>query len=339
MASGRSPERDQAGPSYAPSNPLPGKFLGLSLDIRSEKLYDLAPDIPDVMGLRALRPSAAVVKVMSVSDSRCIWVVTPDDHVACGFHEILLHDMGEEELPFVATSEHDYLRRIWPRALFAFMTRYQQDLERTRKECKERFGCTQSGNCTHCGKYIQRDFGKHIAFYHLELAQLWRCPVMWCTVWKGTAQDCIDHMRRTHIVPLSVKAANMARFFPAWTVTREQWADMMMPSISGVAIDTLLLSRIGSPLCHRYQLISQSGSHAAFRGTYLRRLRAFLEESDSAVVRRLHRRLAQELAARIALPADSPASVQPRSAVGFPIWPGGQSQCVVFQRRCLPYRH
>ena len=118
--------------------------------------------------------------------------------MACGYHEILLHDMGEEELLFVSLSELDYLRRIWLRAIFAFMTRYQQDLERRWKECKERFGCTQSGKCTHCGKYIQMDLGKHIAFYHLELAQLWRCPVMWCTVWNGTAQDCIDHMRRTH---------------------------------------------------------------------------------------------------------------------------------------------
>ena len=150
---------------------------------------------------------------MSVWDSRCIRVVTPDDHVACGYHEILLHDMGDEELLFVSLSELDYLRRIWPRAVFAFMTRYQQDLECKRKECKERFGCTQSGNCTHCGKYIQMDLGKHIAFFHLELAQLWRCPVMWCTVWKGTAQDCIDHMRRIHKVPLSVKAANWPNTF------------------------------------------------------------------------------------------------------------------------------
>ena len=81
--------------------------------------------------------------------------MTPDDHVECGYHEILLHDMGEEELPLVSLSELDYLRRIWPRAIFAFMMRYQQDLERRRKECKERFGCTQSGNCTHCGKYFR----------------------------------------------------------------------------------------------------------------------------------------------------------------------------------------
>ena len=89
-----------------------------------------------------------------------------------------------------------------------------------------------------------------------------------------------------------------------------------MPSISGVAIDTLLFCRIGSLLCHRYWLISRTGSHAVFRGTYLRRLRAFLDESDSAVVRRLHRRLAQEIASRVVPPADSLASVQPRFTVG-----------------------
>ena len=78
-------------------------------------MYDLAPDIPDVMGLRALMPSVAIVNVMSVPDSRCIRVVTRDDHVNIEFHDILLHDMGEEGLPFVAVSELDYLRRIWPK--------------------------------------------------------------------------------------------------------------------------------------------------------------------------------------------------------------------------------
>ena len=157
MASDDWADREQQGPSYAPSGPFPGTFLGPALDMRSESLYEFVPEIQDVMGLRALRPDAAAVKVMSVRNSRCIRVVTSDDHVACGYHEILLHDMGDEELPFMSISELDYLRHIWPRAVFAFMTRYQQDLELKRKECKERFGCTQSGNCTHCGKYIQMD--------------------------------------------------------------------------------------------------------------------------------------------------------------------------------------
>ena len=79
-SSGRSSDMDQAGPSSASSAPLTGTFLRLSLDLASDQLYDLAPEIPDVMALRAFRASAAIVKVMSVPNSRCIRVVAPDDH-------------------------------------------------------------------------------------------------------------------------------------------------------------------------------------------------------------------------------------------------------------------
>ena len=68
LSSGRLFVMDQAGPSSASSAPLLGTFLGLALDMASNKQYDLVQDIPDVMRLRdrALRPSAAIVKVMSV---------------------------------------------------------------------------------------------------------------------------------------------------------------------------------------------------------------------------------------------------------------------------------
>ena len=60
------PAVDQVGAATTASTPLPGTSLGLALDLRSDRLYDLVNDIPDVMGLRAIQPSAAVVKVMSV---------------------------------------------------------------------------------------------------------------------------------------------------------------------------------------------------------------------------------------------------------------------------------
>ena len=60
-----------------------------------------------------------------------------------------------------------------------------------------------------------------------------------------------------------MKAANLARYFPPWTVTRSQWSEMTRPEISGVAIDTLLFSRIGLPLFHRYRIVSHTGTHAA----------------------------------------------------------------------------
>ena len=75
------PVVNQAGAATSASTPLPGTFLGLALDLRFDKLYDLVDDIPDVMGLRAIQPRAAIVKVMSVPDSRCVRVVTPDDHM------------------------------------------------------------------------------------------------------------------------------------------------------------------------------------------------------------------------------------------------------------------
>ena len=95
-------------------------------------------------------------------------------------------------------------------------------------------------------------------------------------------QDCIDHMHKAHTVPATVKAANLARWFPPRTVSREQWTTILRSSVSGVAVDTLLFSRICVPLLHRYRVISRAGTHVAFRATYRARVRAFIEESDVA---------------------------------------------------------
>ena len=82
-----------------------GSFLKSVSESNLYKLYDLPESIQDVMGLQALRPSAAVCKVMTIPDSNCVRIVTPDEHVSTGFHEILIHDMGQEEWPQVPLSE------------------------------------------------------------------------------------------------------------------------------------------------------------------------------------------------------------------------------------------
>ena len=33
---------------------------------------------------------------------------------------------------------------------------------------------------------------------HLELGQLWRCPVECCAVWKGSMNDCMGHFNEKH---------------------------------------------------------------------------------------------------------------------------------------------
>ena len=111
----------------------------------------------------------------------------------------------------------------WMRPMVALTSKFFLSDEREkRKECRDRFVGITSGTCPTCEKFIQVNLGRHVALYHLDLAQLWRCPVGWCPVWKGTSQDCVDHMRRAHNTPISVKAGNLARWFPPWTVTREQ---------------------------------------------------------------------------------------------------------------------
>ena len=111
------PVMDQAEAASAARSPLPGTFRGFGLNLQSDRLYDLDSAIPDVIGLRAIQPDAAVIKVMSIPDNRCIRVVIPDDRVPNEFHEILIHDMKEEEPPFVALSDLGFLHLDWPGGL------------------------------------------------------------------------------------------------------------------------------------------------------------------------------------------------------------------------------
>ena len=75
MSSGTNPPATKpAVRTPAVLEPLPGIF---DLTLQSDYLYDLDKDIADVIGLRATQPNAAVVKVMSVPNNRCVRVVIP----------------------------------------------------------------------------------------------------------------------------------------------------------------------------------------------------------------------------------------------------------------------
>ena len=52
-------------------------------------------------------------------------------------------------------------------------------------------------------------------------------------------------MRRAHDIPPLVKGANLARWFPPWTVTREQWSSISRPAVSGIAVDSVIQSLCG----------------------------------------------------------------------------------------------
>ena len=142
------------------------------VDIQSEGVVPLG-SIPDVVGLVGRRPDATGSRILQ---GRVV-------------------DIGDVPEASVSLPELSVLREQWPPAVFRQMAWLQQDLEMMRADAKKTFRQTKPSLCVYCGRVIKCDMYRHVTKFHLDLAQLWRCPVSWYTVWKGNPQDCMDHVR------------------------------------------------------------------------------------------------------------------------------------------------
>ena len=164
----------------------------------------------------------------------------------------------------------------WPPAVINHMGWRQLELEEMCTAAKKRFRQSQPSCCTFCGSLINCDMYQHVARFHLDLAQLWQCPVSWCTVWKGMPQDCMDHIRGAHDVPWEIKSASLEKYLPPWTVIWKVWSDSLSSQHSGISTDVLLFSGIGLSLVHHYRVHKRGLRHIAFRRNYMSQLRALL---------------------------------------------------------------
>ena len=190
------------------------------VDLHSDILRDLEI-VPDVIGLTGRRPEAAVCRILQGRDVRSVCVLVPDSRgLERNFHDVTIVDMGDMPEVSVSLDDLSMLRRQWPATVLRHMVWLQQDLDTMRAEAIKRFRNVRPGKCSECHKWIKCDMYRHVATYHLDLAQLWRCPVSWCTVWKGTPQDCMDHVRGAHDVPWDAKSTSLEKFVPLWTVRR-----------------------------------------------------------------------------------------------------------------------
>ena len=130
--------------------------------------------------------------------------------------------------------------------------------------------------CRFCGKVIRVDMYRHVARLHLDLVQLWRCPIAWYTTWKGS---CLEHLRNGHDAPWISKTASIEKYAPPWTVRRELWTDSLRAEHSGISTDILLFSELGLSLTQHYQVYRGGLPHAVFRTDYIKRLRSLLQSS------------------------------------------------------------
>ena len=194
----------------------------VTLDLSGVVVLDTSV-VPNVLGMRARYPDAELTRVLPGRAKNSVRVLIPDARATPrGFHDDTLVDMTGETGPTVSVGEMCNLRRQWPTSLLTGMTRRQTGLA-LRRDCKSKFHSSQAGCCTFCRRYILHDIARHVSTYHLDLGQLWRYPVSSCSQWKGTPQDCSDYICARDLMGISVKIANLGKWFPPWTVTRSVW--------------------------------------------------------------------------------------------------------------------
>ena len=90
------------------------------------------------------------------------------------------------------------------------------------------------GYCLVCNIRTEHSLDAHMMCHHLDLGQLWRCPVEWCAVWKGSVWECRDHFNDKHGHSETLDFDKVSKSFPAWTVPRDFWKWALQPEISGI---------------------------------------------------------------------------------------------------------
>ena len=139
-----------------------------------------------------------------------------------------------------------------------------------RKSAEREFSQLRPMPCKFCGKVIRVDMYRHVARLHLDLVQLWRCPIAWCMTWKGSPQDCLEHLWNGHDVPWISKTASIEKYAQPWTVHRELWTDSLWVEHSGISI----VVQRAETLTQHYRVYRGGLPHAVFHTDYMQRLRA-----------------------------------------------------------------
>ena len=195
-------------------------------DLLSLGVVDLDLSIsPDVFGLRAFDVS----KPLPGSAPNELRLIIPDLGIAPeGFHDVMIENLAASptwQSRHIFPGDVNSLRRRWPKAVFQTMRRRSKEVERLCRLSHGRpeweFRNNKPGFCSLCQEEIALDI--HMMNVHLELGQLWWCPVEWCTVWKGSVSDCLGHLQDKHGGSQYMAIKNMGKFFPPWTVSRDFW--------------------------------------------------------------------------------------------------------------------
>ena len=98
------------------------------------------------------------------------------------------------------------------------MKRPGPHMERLRRGARHRpdqaFRHNSPGLFPVCEVWIEPSLDVHMINVHLEMAQLWRCPVEWCAVWEGSVRASLKHLSEKHGGSSLFALKNVAKFPP-----------------------------------------------------------------------------------------------------------------------------
>ena len=184
---------------------------------------------PDAFGLQAFDPSKPLTRMLLGSSPCELQLMLPDLDIGPeGFYDVLIENLAASPTwrsRHISPGDVTSARRRWPKAIFRTMRRRSKEVERLRRFARHRperaFRHSKPVFCSVCQEQITSALGVHMMNAHLELGQLWRCPVEWCAVWKGSVSDSLGHLQDKHGGLQYVTLKNIAKFFPPWTVHRD----------------------------------------------------------------------------------------------------------------------
>ena len=261
---------------------------------------------PDAFGLKAFDAEMGNTRMLPGSGPCDLRLLLPDVGLGeMGFHDVEIENLLGTSVwrsKHVTPADVIGLRQRWPKAVFQVMRERNVELEDMRRKAftsrQPAYRYTGRGYCPVCK--AQSDYGldTHMMCHHLALGQLWRCPVEWCAVWKGSVRECRDHFNDKHSGSETIDFDHVSKAFPAWTVPRDFWNKALRPEISGIAVDAMLFHESGRKLVHKYRVYRDPLPHPALREGKISKL--ILLATRAMVV-------AQLTTLRIAIPASGHA--------------------------------
>ena len=201
----------------------------LPMDVCSLGVMDLDLSLsPDTFGLRSFDHEKPITRMLPGSTPCELRLMLPDSQLGTdGFHDVIIDHLATSPAwrsTHISPADITALRRRWPKAVFKTLSRRAPDVERLRRDARKlsdrAFRHSGPGLCTVCDVRMDSALDAHMVAFHLELAQLWRCPVEWCAVWKGSVRACLEHLTEKHGGSAFFALKNVAKLFPPWTVPR-----------------------------------------------------------------------------------------------------------------------